>query len=70
MDDVAEPKTLIRAKAIGWAQTLVRKKSRMLRKLKQLGTTILIAIELVWPAGVAADPGAMTVYKTASYGCC
>ena len=42
----------------------------MLRKLKQLGAIILAATGLVWTAGVAADPGTMTVYKTASCGCC
>lgn len=42
----------------------------MLRKLEALGTIILMTAALAWPPGAAADPGAMTVYKTPTCGCC
>ena len=42
----------------------------MLRNLKNLTKTLFIAAVLYGPLGVAAEPGVVTVYKTALCGCC
>lgn len=42
----------------------------MLGKLRDLTRILFIAAGLYWPLAAAADPAAMTVYKTATCGCC
>lgn len=42
----------------------------MLDNLKRLGAVVFIAAGLYWPLAVAADAAAVTVYKTATCGCC
>ncbi len=42
----------------------------MLRNLLALKRILFIAAALSWPLGTAADSGVVTVYKTASCGCC
>lgn len=42
----------------------------MLFDLKGFKTFIFLAAVLCWPLGAVAESGAVTVYKTASCGCC
>jgi len=42
----------------------------MLGNLKDLTKILFIVAGLYWSLGAAADPGVVTVYKTASCGCC